>query len=620
VKLFKVFPPESSANFRLDPCSLAKQAILSLFAAALVLLLIASPAHSESIILSWTPPVNRVDSTPLTNLSGIKIYWGSSTGNYDHTLDVGNRTNATVSGFTAGSTYYFAVKAYDSNGLHSAYSSEVSYTVSSDTDHDGLSNNYENSHGLNPNVADSDGDGVNDGQEVADGTNPRDGGSVAPVLGTTICSEWNGFLGGMWNVFEHTNMSSHSLAVTSTIYNIEGAAQSSFGFNIAAGAQFDSLIHDSPSRAANSYGLVCSAHNGATGELDGRMVYYKPNAVGARKKGDFQFAFAMALTAGKHGSQFVPFNTFQPSLAAVDASHPIANWIQLTNLGGTAGAGQLIYYDQSGNQLGLDLITLQPGARSDFAAHRFGGSVVGTVEWRPNTNDNLYLMRNVRYLYDNATGVNSFDSAFQLEAMQGSGGEQIVPIDTISRTAVVEIFNTLNQAVTVDVTVAGGAGASFSLDLPAHGSYHYIADPVLGTNGLGYAIIKGRTLGSIGAVAMEYGRRSDLGIAYLFGVPAKEAVGTTLRGSYNTYLGQTSWLVLVSPVAQNVNIVAVKNNGQVAGQRSVNVNGIGAVNLNELDGVDSYGVVTVQPENPNSMIGWVLRVKDGEYVIPTPLR
>lgn len=592
-----------------------------LFIVSVVLFSAQAAAAAESVILSWEPPVSRVDSTPLTDLRGIKVYVGTASGNYNvQTVDVGNKASAAIGGLNVGTRYYFAVKAYDSSGLLSDYSTEVNYLVSADNDHDGLSNSYENTHGTNPNDSDSDDDGVSDGQEAVDGTNPLDSGSVSPVLSTTICSEWNGFLGGMWNVFEHTNMSSNTLSVTSTIYDIAGAASNSFGFTILPGAQFDALVHDSPGRTADSYGLVCSVHNGASGDLDGRMVYYKQNAAGTKKTGQFQFAFAMALSGGKRGSQFVPFNTFQPSLAPADASHPVANWIQLTNLGGATGTGQLIYYDQQGNQIGTDDISLAPGARGDFAAHRFGSSLVGTVEWRPASAANPYLMRNVRYLYDNSSGVSSFDSAFQLEGMQGSGQELIVPIDTIGRTAVLELVNMLNQSVQVDVTIAGGAGAGFTLDLPAHGSYHYIADSTLGPNGLGYASIKSRTASSIGVVAMEYGRRSDLGIAYLFGVPGKEASGTVLRGSYNTYLGQTSWLTLISPQAQNVNVLAVRSNGQVAGQRTVAISGVGAVNLNEFDSADSYGVVTVQPENPNSIVAWVLRVKPGEYVIPTPLR
>ena len=41
-----------------------------------------------------------------------------------------------------------------------------------DTDGDGLSDSYEQSHGLNPMVADTDHDGLSDGTEVARGLNP----------------------------------------------------------------------------------------------------------------------------------------------------------------------------------------------------------------------------------------------------------------------------------------------------------------------------------------------------------------------------------------------------------------------------------------------------------------
>src|SRR5271165_5189358 len=54
--------------------------------------------------------------------------YGTSSGSLTQTDNVGNATTATVSGLTAGTTYYFAVTAYNAAGVNSTYSSEVSLT------------------------------------------------------------------------------------------------------------------------------------------------------------------------------------------------------------------------------------------------------------------------------------------------------------------------------------------------------------------------------------------------------------------------------------------------------------------------------------------------------------
>ena len=81
-------------------------------------------AAADQIILAWDP-----NSEP--NLGGYKLYYGLSSGNYTARVDVGNQTEHTVTGLQPGTTYYFAVKAYDSpaNNL-SPFSNEVVVTIS----------------------------------------------------------------------------------------------------------------------------------------------------------------------------------------------------------------------------------------------------------------------------------------------------------------------------------------------------------------------------------------------------------------------------------------------------------------------------------------------------------
>jgi hypothetical protein len=53
---------------------------------------------------------------------------GVSSGKYTQTTDVGNKTTDTIT-VNKGSTYYFVVTAYNSNGTDGMPSNEVSVTV-----------------------------------------------------------------------------------------------------------------------------------------------------------------------------------------------------------------------------------------------------------------------------------------------------------------------------------------------------------------------------------------------------------------------------------------------------------------------------------------------------------
>jgi hypothetical protein len=76
----------------------------------------------QSVVASWAP-------SPDSAVTGYKIYYGGSSGNYTNFIVAGNVTNSTISGLAGGTTYYFACTAVNGNGGESGFSTEVSYTV-----------------------------------------------------------------------------------------------------------------------------------------------------------------------------------------------------------------------------------------------------------------------------------------------------------------------------------------------------------------------------------------------------------------------------------------------------------------------------------------------------------
>ncbi|RJR39528.1 MAG: hypothetical protein C4576_21530 [Desulfobacteraceae bacterium] len=61
-----------------------------------------------------------------TGLAGYKVHYGTHSRIYTNFIDVGRVTRYSVTGLQEGATYYFAVTAYNTSGVESGYSNEVS--------------------------------------------------------------------------------------------------------------------------------------------------------------------------------------------------------------------------------------------------------------------------------------------------------------------------------------------------------------------------------------------------------------------------------------------------------------------------------------------------------------
>ncbi len=84
------------------------------------------------VYLFWDPTTTNEDGTPLTDLAGFKIYYGTMSQNYDYSVDVGNVLTAKIINLEAGRNYCFVATAYNSQNLESRFSNEVC-KVSRDT-------------------------------------------------------------------------------------------------------------------------------------------------------------------------------------------------------------------------------------------------------------------------------------------------------------------------------------------------------------------------------------------------------------------------------------------------------------------------------------------------------
>jgi len=83
--------------------------------------------YAAQVTLEWDAVIH-----PL--LEGYRVHYGTSSGDYDVTLDVGNWTSCTIADLEDDETYYFAVTAYSTEGEESDYSNEVNNNGNSSHD------------------------------------------------------------------------------------------------------------------------------------------------------------------------------------------------------------------------------------------------------------------------------------------------------------------------------------------------------------------------------------------------------------------------------------------------------------------------------------------------------
>jgi hypothetical protein len=86
-----------------------------------------------SLALSWVAPVARADGTPLSlaDIDGFRIYYGSTAGNYSHSVNITDATTQqVVLKNLASGTWYIVMTTYDVDGRESGYSVAVKKTVS----------------------------------------------------------------------------------------------------------------------------------------------------------------------------------------------------------------------------------------------------------------------------------------------------------------------------------------------------------------------------------------------------------------------------------------------------------------------------------------------------------
>ena len=79
--------------------------------------------------LSWTPPTERVDGSPIGELAGYEVLYGQASRNYDHLVELDAGVTRYVVENLGPGTWYFAIRAITTDGLESGLSAEASKRI-----------------------------------------------------------------------------------------------------------------------------------------------------------------------------------------------------------------------------------------------------------------------------------------------------------------------------------------------------------------------------------------------------------------------------------------------------------------------------------------------------------
>jgi hypothetical protein len=93
-----------------------------IFSIVLYFVLSAANSSAGQVQLTWDP-------SPSPDVTGYMVYYGTTSGAYSESIDVGNTMTYIVYNLIDGQIYYFAATAYNADRNQSEYSNEVSSTI-----------------------------------------------------------------------------------------------------------------------------------------------------------------------------------------------------------------------------------------------------------------------------------------------------------------------------------------------------------------------------------------------------------------------------------------------------------------------------------------------------------
>ena len=110
---------------------IASVALAGLFYLGCIAAAVAQQPPTLDVTLTWNPPTQNTDGTPLTDLAGYKVYWGTVSGTYPNSVSapIGSSYVVADQNLLEDQNYCFVVTAVNSFGTESVPSNESCVTT-----------------------------------------------------------------------------------------------------------------------------------------------------------------------------------------------------------------------------------------------------------------------------------------------------------------------------------------------------------------------------------------------------------------------------------------------------------------------------------------------------------
>jgi hypothetical protein len=221
--------------------------------------------------------------------------------------------------------------------------------------------------------------------------------------------------------------------------------------------------------------------------------------------------------------------------------------------------------------------------------------------------------------------MSSYGFGFGVPTRSGSSAKLALSVANTGAMDVIELVNVMNAANEVTLSWYDQDGNELRSELktlPAYSQEHLLAGDAISAGDAGSVVIDGTGLLLAGAASYYYDTTTGEVTAGGYG-EASEAFGSTLSGTYNTYLDMTNWLRVVnlSGLAQYV----VLDYGATTDSLSLPGNGRRDVLIPpDVISRGNYGAFELNAQVSGVLSGSVVRMKRHEnsydYMVVSPVR
>ncbi len=532
--------------------------------------------------------------------------------------DLATSTTVQDKSSVPGVQYYYSVRAYNSQGWGEMSGNDLGWRTSTTDDED------------------CDGDGVSDSQEENDDTGVCDGGSHQIYLKSPTYAGYNTYL-NQYTFVELASAGTATINATVTVYDDQGVVLDVINATIPPLGQVDLNVSEVVAQS-DQYGIIKVEYNvdDEGVDLSGRISHYSLAPDGQ----SFEFAYSRELRPTVRGVTYATGNTMDPK----GGGFPIYNWMEIYNVEDVGQGFKYKLYDQDGNQVGdTQSFIIPPYGRWDLQAGHEHGEGVYLAEVIPTDGKRRYLSGITRYghLHDKNGNFQRYNFSYPINSRPGNGETQYLIVSNQkggcwSQSNWVEVANVRNKTVVATLRFRDSDGVDIGeteVPLRPMGVQHVNASGMLPLGFNGSVTLSASDAGALVAESVVYFHDCEENeIQSAFSTPGRSAGYTYQTGSYNHFVDSNNHIRILNVSDDSTDVrldIRGVDSSQAEHFQTLAPKGMLNINISNPNVValpsDSYGTVSVQSPEENTVLGDNIRIRetvDGrvDFVVPSAMR